>query len=84
MHGVGMLVFNRVIESIGFQGYIYPVLEQVKSNHVNDVLLKASPDPDFPTVKFPNPEEKSTPLLTTALILRYIGITPSPLLCKLI
>jgi phosphomannomutase len=51
MHGVGMKIFDRVIYSLGFEGQIYPVHQQ------------AFPDPTFPTLKFPNPEEKGKILL---------------------
>ncbi|KAI9500420.1 hypothetical protein BX070DRAFT_60113 [Coemansia spiralis] len=45
MHGVGAPFAARILEAFGLPPYI-PVPEQ------------ASPDPDFPTVAFPNPEEK--------------------------
>jgi len=44
MHGVGTETIQRVFQKAGFQS---PVLVQVQ----------AAPDPDFPTVAFPNPEE---------------------------
>jgi len=44
MHGVGGAVADRVLRGAGFTD-LHPVLEQ------------AEPDPDFPTVAFPNPEE---------------------------
>ncbi|RYV52016.1 phospho-sugar mutase [Pengzhenrongella frigida] len=44
MHGVGGVVADRVLRAAGFTD-VYPVPEQ------------ADPDPDFPTVAFPNPEE---------------------------
>ncbi|KAE8145625.1 hypothetical protein BDV25DRAFT_164234 [Aspergillus avenaceus] len=44
MHGVGGLVFPDLCRSVGVTEFT-PVPEQVK------------PDPDFPTVSFPNPEE---------------------------
>ena len=44
MHGVGASVFHRVLTNTGFTTVI-DVAEQVK------------PNPDFPTVAFPNPEE---------------------------
>jgi len=46
LHGVGMHIFDQIIYSIGFEGQLTPV------------AVQASPDPSFPTVKFPNPEEK--------------------------
>ena len=44
MHGVGGIVIDRVMSAAGFAQPI-PVTEQF------------TPDPDFPTVAFPNPEE---------------------------
>jgi phosphomannomutase len=44
MHGVGTETLQRVFHKAGFQS---PIL----------VEAQASPDPDFPTVAFPNPEE---------------------------
>eukprot|EP00461_Guttulinopsis_vulgaris_P001413 UN01413 len=45
MHGVGAKYTARAFETFGLPAYI-PVVPQV------------DPNPDFPTVKFPNPEEK--------------------------
>jgi phosphomannomutase len=44
LHGCGGAVMQRVLETAGFP---YP----------SDVTEQAAPDPDFPTVTFPNPEE---------------------------
>jgi phosphomannomutase len=44
MHGVGWKVASKIFKQSGFEN-IYPVKEQIE------------PDPDFPTVEFPNPEE---------------------------
>lgn len=44
MHGVGTETLGKVFKAAGFPE---PIL----------VLEQAQPDPDFPTVKFPNPEE---------------------------
>ncbi|KAH8423354.1 phosphoribomutase PRM15 [Aspergillus melleus] len=44
LHGVGGLVFPDLCQSVGINN-LSPVAEQIK------------PDPDFPTVSFPNPEE---------------------------
>ena len=50
MHGVGLPYMIQAMEGLGYttndsQGMIV-------------VQKQATPDPDFPTVKFPNPEEK--------------------------
>lgn len=45
MHGVGQETFDRCMKKVGFSKS-FDVLEQTK------------PNPDFPTVSFPNPEEK--------------------------
>jgi phosphomannomutase len=45
MHGVGHSYATRAFDVFGFPVFI-PVDRQ------------KDPDPDFPTVKFPNPEEK--------------------------
>jgi phosphomannomutase len=44
MHGVGEQLARRVFERIG-------------ALDVHSVTAQATPDPDFPTVRFPNPEE---------------------------
>jgi phosphomannomutase len=44
MHGVGHVFVNRSFERFGFRPFV-PVKEQ------------QDPDPEFPSVKFPNPEE---------------------------
>ncbi|CAD0083475.1 unnamed protein product [Aureobasidium vineae] len=46
MHGVGLPFFTSVIKQLGLESKMHIVQEQ------------AHPDPDFPTVRFPNPEEK--------------------------
>lgn len=48
MHGVGYYYVDKVFEKIGIR--IIPVSEQ------------KDPNPDFPTVKFPNPEEGKSAL----------------------
>lgn len=48
MHGVGYRYIQRLFDEIGVQ--IIPVKEQIQ------------PDPEFPTVKFPNPEEGKSAL----------------------
>ncbi len=47
MHGVGKKWLLQAFESYG---HALPVL----------VDAQCEPDPEFPTVKFPNPEEKGT------------------------
>lgn len=47
MHGVGHYFVTKAFKAVGLRPFI-PVEEQ------------REPDPDFPTVKFPNPEEKGT------------------------
>jgi phosphomannomutase len=54
MHGVGTAVARRVLTTAGFDPFD-PVAEQEK------------PDPDFPTVAFPNPEEPGALDLSFAL-----------------
>lgn len=44
MHGVGAAITSRVLREAGFA-------------NVTQVAAQADPDPDFPTVPFPNPEE---------------------------
>lgn len=44
MHGVGLATFESVLQAAGFPA-------------ANVVTVQAEPDPDFPTVAFPNPEE---------------------------
>ncbi|KAF1979795.1 hypothetical protein BU23DRAFT_548993 [Bimuria novae-zelandiae CBS 107.79] len=46
MHGVGLRAMQRCVEDLGIASQMVVVASQ------------AQPDPDFPTVKFPNPEEK--------------------------
>lgn len=49
MHGVGYKFFADALKTFGFRSCI-PVVEQVE------------PDPEFPTVKYPNPEEGKSAL----------------------
>ena len=44
MHGVGTPIMRRIFRAAGFE-------------NVTEVVAQCSPDPDFPTVPFPNPEE---------------------------
>lgn len=46
MHGVGLPFFTSVMKRLGLEDKMHVVREQ------------AEPDPSFPTVRFPNPEEK--------------------------
>jgi phosphoglucomutase len=46
MHGVGLVPMTLCMEKLGL------------ASHMRVVEAQAQPDPDFPTVKFPNPEEK--------------------------
>ncbi|KAH7091242.1 hypothetical protein FB567DRAFT_518262 [Paraphoma chrysanthemicola] len=46
MHGVGLRAMTQCVEKLGM------------SSQMTVVEAQAQPDPDFPTVKFPNPEEK--------------------------
>ncbi|KAJ2722069.1 hypothetical protein GGI07_003556 [Coemansia sp. Benny D115] len=54
MHGVGTVYAQAVLDSFGLPPFI-PVAEQMR------------PDPDFPTVAFPNPEEKGALDMAKAL-----------------
>jgi phosphomannomutase len=54
LHGCGREIMRRVLEETGFP---YPT----------DVAEQAAPDPDFPTVSFPNPEEPGAIDLAMAL-----------------
>ncbi|XP_038055710.1 glucose 1,6-bisphosphate synthase-like [Patiria miniata] len=49
MHGVGTEYVKRAVEAIGLP----PIIDVVEQN---------TPDPDFPTVKYPNPEEGKSAL----------------------
>ena len=54
MHGVGNAVFQRVAAQAGFV-------------NLHTVAAQAEPDGEFPTVRFPNPEERSALKLALAL-----------------
>lgn len=54
MHGVSDPFVRRAFDTFGISQYI-PVMEQ------------RLPDPEFPTVKFPNPEEKGALVRSRAL-----------------
>lgn len=49
MHGVGLPYVQRILDAYGF-----------KKESLQIVKEQAEPDPTFPTVKFPNPEEKGS------------------------
>jgi len=57
LHGVGTETFMKVVKAAGFSDTI-------------SVLEQAEPDPDFPTVAFPNPEERGAIDLAIALAIR--------------
>lgn len=54
MHGVGYECLSKIFERFGFRDVLFPVVAQM------------TPDPEFPTVKFPNPEEKGALKLAIA------------------
>lgn len=54
MHGVGQETFDKCMKKVGFS----------KSTNVSE---QTKPDPNFPTVSFPNPEEKGAMDLLLAL-----------------
>ncbi|KAF3201781.1 Phosphoglucomutase-3 [Orbilia oligospora] len=62
MHGVGLEAAKQVVKILGVEDDFVVVEEQAK------------PDPDFPTVKFPNPEEKGALDLAMATADKH-GIT---------
>ncbi|KAK6533605.1 Phosphoglucomutase-3 [Orbilia ellipsospora] len=62
MHGVGLAAARKVVEGMGLADGMVVVEEQAK------------PDPEFPTVKFPNPEEKGALDLAMATAEKH-GIT---------
>ena len=57
MHGVGLATLERAVAAAGFPP-------------VQAVAEQAAPDPDFPTVAFPNPEEPGAMDLALALAAR--------------
>ncbi len=63
MHGVGTPFVEKAFKAFSLDPFI-PVTQQVNLSH--DLCIssvKCSPDPDFPTVKYPNPEEGANALL---------------------
>ena len=58
MHGVGWDTFRNVVTEAG---YPYPIA----------VIEQRDPDPDFPTVAFPNPEEKGALDLAIAVATKH-------------
>ncbi|KAK6357114.1 Phosphoglucomutase-3 [Orbilia javanica] len=63
MHGVGLEAAKQVVKILGVGEEDFVVVEE-----------QAKPDPDFPTVKFPNPEEKGALDLAMATADKH-GIT---------
>ena len=62
MHGVSDPFVQRAFETFNIPPYV-PVLEQQK------------PDPEFPTVKFPNPEEKGkAPLQSSCTLIEKTSL----------
>ena len=55
MHGVGHVFVHQSFERFGFRPFI-PVKEQQQ------------PDPEFPSIKFPNPEEAGKPIFYPQLM----------------
>lgn len=62
LHGTGLEIFTRVLNSI-------TVGTEIFSPHrcFYTVTEQAEPDPSFPTLKFPNPEEQGALLLAQSL-----------------
>lgn len=58
LHGVGGLVVPELLQRVGFN-QVHPVVEQI------------TPDPQFPTVQFPNPEEPGALDLAKATALKH-------------
>lgn len=68
MHGVGGALLARLLAGAGYTA-VYPVLEQER------------PDPDFPTVHFPNPEEPGATDLLAARMCdtgAHLGLAVDP------
>lgn len=59
MHGVGTKFVEEAFKTFGFSPFI-PVPQQVE------------PDPEFPTVKFPNPEEGKSALVYITMALHLL------------
>lgn len=58
MHGVGLHYMEAALESMNlWTGNAYED-EEKATKYMTVVKAQAKPDPDFPTVKYPNPEEK--------------------------
>jgi len=54
LHGVGSITFNKLLTEVGYQNLV-------------EVKTQQQPDPAFPTVDFPNPEEDGAMDLLLAL-----------------
>lgn len=61
MHGVGFPYVEKSFELVNLKGHLIPVAEQ------------RDPDPEFPTVKFPNPEEGKSSLVLSIKLANEIG-----------
>ncbi len=54
LHGVGSITFNKLLDQVGYRNVV-------------EVAAQQQPDPKFPTVEFPNPEEAGAMDLLLAL-----------------
>ena len=61
MHGVGLPFVSRLMADFNFP-----------SSSLSIVESQAQPDPNFPTVKFPNPEEKGALVRPSSFYPRFV------------